>query len=80
MEYVSGGTIEGIAKTLGKMSEDDAHSVARQVLDGLGYLHNQDPPMIHGDIKGANLLITLDGCVKIADVGLAKPLLGKSSR
>ncbi len=80
MEYVLGGTIEGIAKTLGKMSEDDAHSVARQVLDGLGYLHNQDPPMIHGDIKGANLLITLDGCVKIADVGLAKPLLGKSSR
>ncbi|KAK0200407.1 kinase-like domain-containing protein, partial [Desarmillaria ectypa] len=76
MEYVSGGTVEGMAKTLGKIPEDDAHAVARQVLDGLGYLHSQDPPIVHRDIKGANLLITLDGCVKIADLGFTKPLLG----
>ncbi|KAG7445397.1 kinase-like protein [Guyanagaster necrorhizus] len=75
MEYVSGGTVEGMVKTLGKIPEDDARAVARQVLDGLRYLHSQDPPVVHRDIKGANLLITLHGCVKIADLGLVKPLL-----
>jgi serine/threonine protein kinase len=58
---------------------------ARQILKGLSYLHSNDPPIIHRDIKVDFWLIKCDnifingahGEVKIGDMGTAKMKLGK---
>ncbi|KAJ6471616.1 kinase-like domain-containing protein [Mycena vitilis] len=73
MEYVPGGTVEGMTEALGPITEEEALPICRQLIDGLRYLHSQQPPIVHRNIKSANLLLTWDGCVKIADLGLAAP-------
>ncbi|KAJ7705846.1 kinase-like domain-containing protein, partial [Mycena olivaceomarginata] len=46
-------------------------SLVRDIASGLKYLHNLDPPVVHGDIKGANILIDDGGHACLADFGLA---------
>lgn len=49
-----------------------------QLLEGLDYLHHQK--YYHRDIKAANLLLDLRGCLKIADFGLARKYYGHSPK
>lgn len=52
---------------------------ARQILRGLAYLHSQDPPVIHRDLKCENIFINCcNGKVKIGDFGFATVLQGSS--
>lgn len=45
---------------------------ARQILQGLVYLHDQEPPVIHRDLKCDNIFVNGNhGEVKIGDLGLA---------
>jgi len=43
----------------------------RQVADAMCYLHEVDPPVIHADIRGANILVGDDLRCYLADFGLA---------
>ncbi|MDQ3821016.1 MAG: protein kinase [Acidobacteriota bacterium] len=45
---------------------------ADQLLDALDYLHTQEPPVIHRDIKPQNIKLTPQGKVVLLDFGLAK--------
>ena len=51
---------------------------SRQILEGLLYLHNHDPPVIHRDLKCDNIFVNGNqGEVKIGDLGLAA-ILGQA--
>ncbi|KDQ12867.1 hypothetical protein BOTBODRAFT_404107 [Botryobasidium botryosum FD-172 SS1] len=42
------------------------------VANGLEYLHTFQPPVIHGDLRGPNILVSQFGNVYIADFGLSE--------
>ncbi|KIK55144.1 hypothetical protein GYMLUDRAFT_48095, partial [Collybiopsis luxurians FD-317 M1] len=45
-------------------------SILREIAAGLHYLHTRDPPLIHGDIRGGNILVKNDLHCCLADFGL----------
>ena len=47
-------------------------SIALDVAEGLAYLHQQNPPIIHRDLATKNVLLTSNKQAKIADLGIAK--------
>eukprot|EP01133_Synstelium_polycarpum_P006813 gene6813-7918_t len=69
LEYVENGSLSGIIKKFGKFPETLVCVYIRQVLEGLVYLHEQG--VVHRDIKGANILTTKEGKIKLADFGVA---------
>uniref|UniRef100_A0AAQ5Z3T6 Mitogen-activated protein kinase kinase kinase kinase n=1 Tax=Amphiprion ocellaris TaxID=80972 RepID=A0AAQ5Z3T6_AMPOC len=69
MEYCGGGSLQDIYHVTGPLSELQIAYVSRETLQGLGYLHIKGK--MHRDIKGANILLTDNGDVKLADFGVA---------
>ncbi|PWN90460.1 hypothetical protein FA10DRAFT_241235, partial [Acaromyces ingoldii] len=69
LEYCENGSLQNICRRFGKFPEGLVGVYILQVLEGLVYLHDQG--VIHRDIKGANILTTKDGSVKLADFGVA---------
>lgn len=53
---------------------------ALQIMDAIGYLHQQKPPVLHRDIKPANIKLTPDNRIKLVDFGLAKLLAADDVR
>ncbi|KAL2634846.1 hypothetical protein R1flu_006325 [Riccia fluitans] len=74
LEYVENGSLANIIKPnkFGAFPEQLVAVYIAQVLEGLVYLHEQG--VIHRDIKGANILTTKEGLVKLADFGVATKL------
>merc|ERR1712050_167261 len=55
------------------MGEESLNVVyTREIVEGLEYLHTREPPVVHRDVKGGNILVGLDGRVKLADFGCSK--------
>ncbi|KAG8123117.1 hypothetical protein E2320_018550 [Naja naja] len=69
MEFCGGGSLQDIYHVTGPLSEQQIAYVSRETLQGLYYLHSKGK--MHRDIKGANILLTDNGHVKLADFGVA---------
>ncbi|KAL8619572.1 hypothetical protein ACOMHN_019628 [Nucella lapillus] len=69
MEYCGGGSMQDIYHVTGPLAEPQIAFVCQETLQGLNYLHRRGK--MHRDIKGANILVTDDGDVKLADFGVS---------
>ncbi|KIO23531.1 hypothetical protein M407DRAFT_51502, partial [Tulasnella calospora MUT 4182] len=47
-------------------------SLVYDTIDALNFLHQLDPPVCHGDIKAANVLVTSEYKARLCDFGLAR--------
>lgn len=61
-------------------SEAEALGWADQLCDALEYLHSQDPPVLHRDIKPGNIKLAPGGLIKLVDFGLVKLLATDDAR
>ncbi|KAL5009247.1 hypothetical protein ScPMuIL_014828 [Solemya velum] len=69
MEYCGGGSMQDIYHMTGPLPEPQIAFVCRETLKGLEYLHSKGK--MHRDIKGANILLTDEGDIKLADFGVS---------
>ena len=69
MEYVDGEDLASLLRRIGRIPQDKAIEIARQLCAGLSAAHERG--VLHRDLKPANIMIDGDGNVRIADFGLA---------
>ncbi len=70
MEYVEGKTVKEALEAGKVFAEHEAVEIILQVAQALEHAHRRQ--LIHRDVKPANIIITKDGTVKLADLGLAR--------
>jgi len=71
MEYIPGDDLEALVRQQGPQPEWLVLRWADELLDVLDYLHTQDPPIIHRDVKPGNLKLRENGTVVLVDFGIA---------
>ncbi|KAM8897869.1 serine/threonine-protein kinase 10 isoform 2-T2 [Spinachia spinachia] len=70
IEFCPGGAVDAIMLELDRgLTEPQIKVVCRQMLEALDYLHSMK--IIHRDLKAGNILLMLDGDIKLADFGVS---------
>jgi serine/threonine-protein kinase len=69
MEYVDGEDLSSVVRRIGRLPQDKAAEVSRQICAGLAAAHERG--VIHRDLKPANVMLDGAGKARITDFGLA---------
>src|SRR4029077_5159599 len=69
MEYIDGESLNALLRRVGRLPEEKAIDVARQLCAALAAVHEQG--LLHRDLKPANVMLDGRGKVRLTDFGLA---------
>lgn len=72
LEFMAGGSVSQVLSQFGPLDESLSASYMLSIVQGLVYLHTREPPVLHRDLKGANILVGMDRTVKLSDFGCSK--------
>ncbi|XP_058779617.1 uncharacterized protein LOC131653481 isoform X3 [Vicia villosa] len=78
MEYMAGGSVADLLQSGPPLDEMSIAYILRDLLHAVDYLHSEGK--IHRDIKAANILLSENGDVKVADFGVSAQLTRTISR
>jgi len=70
MEFIDGVTAGELMKERGPLPENEVVPVAASI--AMALQHADEHGLVHGDVKPENIMITSDGKVKLADLGVAR--------
>ncbi len=79
-ELIQGQTLDQLLDSGESMSFEEKKRILLELCDALEYLHSATPPIIHRDIKAANVMIREDGAVKLIDYDAAKQYVADKKR
>ncbi len=71
LPYCKNGSAFKFVTSNTPLSEDECWKLIRDVAEGLAYLHEKTPPIIHQDIKPDNILISDENRYMITDFGIS---------
>ncbi len=74
MDYIPGMSMDRALQQYGRLPVEKVYKWAIQLGEALAYLHQQNPPVVHGDIKPANIMLQPNGNICLIDFNVAMVL------
>lgn len=71
MDYIPGKSLRELMKEKGAQDQRSVLNWSRQLTDAVAYLHEQEKPIIHSDIKPGNIILMPDGNVSLIDFNIS---------
>lgn len=72
LEHIHGGSLREIVKNHGRLLEKQVRMLAVQMCEILAYLHGLNPPVVHRDFTPDNLILSVDGTLKLIESNVAR--------
>jgi WNK lysine deficient protein kinase len=80
-ELFTSGNLREFIQEHNQLGPDALRKFSKQILEGISYLHSQDPPVVHGDLRCDKIYVNgNEGTVKIGDLGLVTLLTHRQSQ